>query len=315
MYEKVFESTKLVTPDGSYDAWRHLFYLPAWDAFMAVGNSEYARVFRDGTKARFGVRSGGYEPLGRVRGVPAWWKPWTKRLHPAFEINGLPDDNQVLNPAWEVEYGVGPSATRQAFVDEAARLYLHQATMNRIDVYDLGVGQVLYQITHNAGAWFTSVAWADAGQVACLVKSTGAVRIIDYLRGRVVVEAGRVDPFAVGAYDCRHHNFVTLGADRKVRVYCRETLPANLSAPQFEQAQVRALKANAVRARLTGQDGEPCAGWWVHWELLGVGQGAALGYLDRNVSKTDEDGWAGNLYYGPDDGATGQSRLRVRVVY
>jgi len=39
-----------------------------------------------------------------------------------------------------------------------------------------------------------------------------------------------------------------------------------------------------------------------------------LGYLDKLVSKTDKGGWAKNLYFGPDDNAVGQSRIRARVV-
>jgi hypothetical protein len=313
MYEQIFVSTKLVTPEKSNEYWQHLFYVSAWDAFLLMGNNEFARLFADGTKVAYGTRSGGYEPLGRVNGGPAWWSSWTKALHPAFELNGLPDENQTLNPSWPCT--LGPSVISQTLVDDLNQVYLYQGTNNRLDVYDLTTGAVLHRITHNAGAYFTVMAWAAPGQVACMVKSTGAVRIIDYLQGREVVETGRVAPFVVGAYDCTHHNLVTLGADKRVRVYCREALPAAISAPEFVPVEVRGLKANLVRARLTGSDGEPCPGWWVRWELLGAGSSPLMGNLDKTVSLTDESGWAENFYFGPDDGSTGQNRVKVSVVF
>jgi len=318
MYQKIFESTKLVVPESKLDWWDHLFYVPDWDSFLAVasgGLRELARTWRDGTKIRYGLRSGLYEPLGRVNGGLAWWGSWSYKVHPAFAVTALPDENEVLNPGWPITYAHGPTSLTQTFIDDVARLYLHQPNSNRIDVYNLDTGQVAYQINHNTGAYFTVIAWADTGLVACMVKGSGAVRFIDYLYKRGVVEAGRVDPFLVGAYDCQHKNIVTIGADKKVRVYCLETLPAQLSSPQFEPSQVKGLKGNLVKTRLAGQDGEPCRGWWVHWELLGSGSYPPMGYLDKVVSQTDEDGWAYNLYYGPDDGATGQNKIKVSVIY
>ena len=68
-----------------------------------------------------------------------------------------------------------------------------------------------------------------------------------------------------------------------------------------------------MRVRLTGQDGEPLPGWWVNWELEGVG-GEIIGSLDKYGNLTDADGYASNLYIGPDDGSTGQCKIKARVV-
>ena len=51
----------------------------------------------------------------------------------------------------------------------------------------------------------------------------------------------------------------------------------------------------------------------MHWELIDTG-GGVLGCLDKYVSKTDKDGYAWNLYYGPDDGAIGTCKLRTYMV-
>ena len=74
-----------------------------------------------------------------------------------------------------------------------------------------------------------------------------------------------------------------------------------------------AHKANLVKARLTGQDGEPCPGWWVHWELEDAGDGM-IGSMDKSVSLTDAAGWAECLYFGPADNQPGSCRIQARVV-
>ena len=95
--------------------------------------------------------------------------------------------------------------------------------------------------------------------------------------------------------------FFTIGTDHKARVYTGDSLAHGLSAPIFEPATVYGLKGNQVQVRLTDQSGEPLSGWWMNWELEGVG-GEIIGSLDKYGSLTDADGYASNLYIGPDDG-------------
>ena len=169
------------------------------------------------------------------------------------------------------------------------------------------------EIVHNAGEYFASLAWVQPGQVAGLCRTSGKVRIMDYLSSPRVLATGRIDPFKVAAYDSTFKLFFTIGTDHKTRVYCGELWPNGLSAPVFEPATVYGLKGNRVRIRLTGQDGEPLPGWWVNWELEGVG-GGIIGSLDKYGNLTDADGYASNLYIGPDDGSTGQCKIKARVV-
>jgi hypothetical protein len=314
MYEKIFESTKLVQPVATGDSWQHLGYVSTWDAFMAQSNSEWSRVFRDGSRVKFGKPSGSYAMLGRVKGFQAYWSLWSLKVNPAFEINGLPNPNEVLNPNWDIGYSQGPSALAGKFIDDFNQVYLNQPNASRIDIHNLENGQKVGEIIHNVGEYFASIAWVQPGQVAGLCRTSGKVRIMEYLRNPGVLESGRIDPFKVAAYDSTFHLFVTIGTDHKTRVYCREAWPYALSNPVFEPAQVYGLKANLVKTRLTGQDGEPCPDWWVNWELLGVGGNAPLGYLDKYVSQTDKNGYAWNLYFGPDDNAVGQTKIRARVV-
>ena len=110
MNEKVFESTKLAQPVATGDYWQHLCYVSTWDAFLAQSVYEWSRVFRDGARVKFGKPSGSYVMLGRVKGFPAYWSQWTLKVYPAFEINGLPNPNEVLNPNWNIGYSLGPSS-------------------------------------------------------------------------------------------------------------------------------------------------------------------------------------------------------------
>ncbi|MBW1953722.1 MAG: hypothetical protein JRI66_11690 [Deltaproteobacteria bacterium] len=314
MYEKIFESSKLLTPENPNFGWTYMFYVLAWDACLILSGAEWARAYRDGTKAKLGQPSGGYLPLGRVGGTVAWLNRWTFKIYPAFEINGLPNPNEVLNPNWDIDYDKYPSYLAGTFIDDIKRLYLHQRNANRLDLYNLDTGEKVGAIEHNAGETFRNISWVKRGQVAGLCPG-GKVRIMTYLGGNLeVVETGRIDAFRVAAYDCQNHNFIAVGTDGKVRVYCREAWPASLSNPEFEPATVYGFMGNRVKTRLAGQDGEPCRDWWIHWALEGVGGGQPLGSLDKYVSKTDDEGWAENIYYGPDDGSTGQTRIKASVV-
>jgi hypothetical protein len=313
MNEKVFESAKLAQPAGVGDSWQYLCYVSTWDAFLAQSGGEWSRVFRDGAKVKFGKPSGSYSMLGRVKGFPAYWSQWSFKVYPAFEVNGLPNPNEVLNPNWNIGYSLGPSSLTGKFIDDINQVYLHQPSANRVDIYSLEDGRKVGEIVHNAGEYFASLAWVQPGQVAGLCRTSGKVRIMDYLSSPRVLATGRIDPFKVAAYDSTFKLFFTIGTDHKTRVYCGDLFPNGLSAPVFEPATVHGLKGNRVRVRLTGQDGEPLPGWWVNWELEGVG-GEIIGSLDKYGNLTDADGYASNLYIGPDDGSTGQCKIKARVV-
>jgi hypothetical protein len=312
VYEKTFESTKLAAPGGaSPQNWTQMIFVTPWDAFFCVNLWEWARIFRDGTKVAYGYPSGGYAPFPRVGGYTAFYS--NGRVYGAYEIDQLPNPNESLNPDWAIDYGKAPSSLVGAFIDDLNHRYLHQPNANSVRVYDLATGAVLGTITHNAGEYFKSLNWVQHGQVAGICSVSGKVKIMDYLFGLNVLESGRIDPHRVAAYDSAFNVLVSIGMDNKTRVYCREAWPYALSNPVFDPPQVYGLKANAVKVRLTGQEGEPCPGWWVHWELTDTG-GGVLGSLDKYVSKTDRDGYAWNLYYGPDDGAVGNCKIRVSVV-
>ena len=313
MNEKIFESTKLVQPAGATDSWQYLCYVSTWDAFLAQSVFEWSKVFRDGTKVKFGKPSGSYSMLGRVKGFPAYCGT-SGVIYSAFEINGIPNPNEVLNPNWDIGYSLGPSSLTGKFIDDINQVYLHQPNANRIDIYNLGTGVKSGEIVHNAGEYFVSIAWVQQGQIAGMCKTSGKVVIMDYLSSSPrVLSIGFIDPFTMAAYDCTYKLFFTIGTDRKARVYSGDPLPNGLSAPVFVPATVYGLKGNQVQVRLTDESGSPLSNWWVNWELEGVG-GEIIGSLDKYGNLTDADGYASNRYIGPDDGSTGQCKIKARVV-
>ena len=314
MNEKLFESTKLAQPTlyvGDY--WQHLCYVSTWDAFLAQSIHEWCKVFRDGTKVRFGKPSGSYTMLGRVKGFPAYCTT-AGIVYSAFEINGLPNPNERLNPNWTIPSALRPTSLTGTFIDDVNQVYLDQPSANRIDTYSLETGVKVGEIVHNTGEYFASLSWVQQGQVAGLCKTSGKVCIMDYLSSEPqVVATGSIDPCKVAAYDTAFKLFVSIGADHKVRVYNAELLPTGLSAPVFTPVTVTGFNANEVKVRLTGHGGEPLVNWWVNWELEGVG-GEIIGSLDKYGSLTNADGYASNLYIGPDDGSTGQCKIKASVV-
>ena len=313
MNEKLFESTKLAQPVTTGDSWQYLCYVNTWDAFLAQSVHEWCKVFRDGAKVKFGKPSGSYAMLGRVRGFPAYCTT-AGIVYSAFEVNGLPNPNERINPNWTIPSGLRPTSSSGTFIDDVNQVYLDQPNANRIDIYNLETGVKVGEIVHKAGERFISLAWVQQGQVAGMCKTSGKVCLMDYLSSEPqVLATGHIDPFRVAAYDAAFKLFFAIGTDHKTRVYNAELLPTGLSAPVFTPATVSGINANEVKVRLTGQGGEPLVDWWVNWELEGVG-GGIIGSLDKYGSLTNAEGYASNLYIGPDDGSTGQCKIKASVV-
>jgi hypothetical protein len=311
MYEKIFESTKLVTPGGTNPQnWTKMIFVTPWDAFFCVNTFELARVFRDGTKVTYGIPYWSYIALSRVGGYISFWNP-DGRIYGAYEINGLPNPNEVLNPDWLIDISKAPSQSVGAFIDDKNQRYLRQPNVNVVNVYDLSTGTLLGIITHNTGAYFKTIAWVQEGQVAGIC-GNGDIKILDYLWSLSVIETGSIDSHLVAAYDNAFGLFVSIGTDYRTRVYCRATIPYNLTNPLFDPPVTQGLLGNTVMVRLTDSDGQPCPDRWVNWELVDLGSGI-IGYLDKAVSKTDADGYAWNIYYGPEDNSPGSCKLRASI--
>ena len=308
MYEKVFESTKLVVL-GSNEGIGGLIYIKSWDAcFCMCWN--WARHFKDGTFVRFGQPTGTSALVSRVGGTLA--HQVAGNLYGCSEINGLVDYIQHLNPNWGLGYADAMSAM---LVDDANRLWIG-GYHNTLTIKNLDSGAVVKVVpTHFSNAdWINYIGWSADGQLCCIACNTGKVEFFDYLTYESL-GTGRIDPCLLASYDCTNNVIVSLGSDFKTRVYVLAAWPAALGNPVFSPSTVKGLQGNTVSVRLTGQDGEPCPGWWVHWILAAApGPSGPFGWLKTYQSKTDANGYAWNVYYGPDSGETGQTIIQTSVV-
>ena len=93
------------------------------------------------------------------------------------------------------------------------------------------------------------------------------------------------------SFDCVNKVIVSLGADLKTRVYVLDAWPATLGNPVFSPSTVKGLKGNTVSVRLTGQDGEPCPGWWVHWILAAAPGPSGPYWLAEDLPEQDRCKW------------------------
>ena len=306
MYEKVFESTKVATL-AMYEGLQ-MVYLKSWDACFCACNN-WARHFKDGTFIRFGVSSGSPNLINRVGGSVAYLEgSW---FYGCSEINGLIDYTQKLAPRlWD------NPVSANAMIDDGNRLLVHGYT-TLLTVKDLDSQALVRTLAHTfvyPADSITYVGWSDVGQVCVISAGSGKVQFFDYLTG-ASLGTGRIDPCRLAVFDCVNKVIVSLGADLKTRVYVLDAWPATLGNPVFSPSTVKGLKGNTVSVRLTGQDGEPCPGWWVHWILAAApGPSGPYGWLKTYQSKTDANGYAWNVYYGPDSGETGQTVIQTSVV-
>jgi hypothetical protein len=307
MNEKIFTSTKLVQQSNPLFGWTSFNFMKTLDSFVTSTGSDLYRVFRDGTIVKIGTGANAMLKIGRTNGTLAYWDYWSGHAFAAFELFGGPDPNTRLNPNFTETLSISCK-----YIDDINQVFL-EAHHNLIKVRDMNDGSLIAEIPVIFGGAGDSVHWVQEGRVAVLFKATGAVVIVDYLSSDPqVISTGNLDPFVVGAYDCAFKLFVTIGADSKIRIYTGDVLPTDFSNPVFDPLTITGINSNRVSVRLTGTQGEPLAKWWVNWSLEGVG-GEIIGRLDKYGSVTDEDGYAHNIYIGPDDGITGFCKIKIQA--
>jgi hypothetical protein len=315
MYEKVYTSSKTITLPGSGETWGQMVYNKTWDSIFAISSMRWWRIFRDGTAKPYGKISGSYSIFGRVGGYPCSGIGTVGRFYACNDINGLPDQNTILNPDHVFSIGLNWPSTEAGYVDDLNQVVLRYS-YGTLQVFDINTGLLLRSISSGiTGSSYPrgSISWAGDGLVCIIIPSTGKVAFVDYLSLNESVETGAIDVCLMAVYDCLNKVIISLSSDKRVRVYVRDSWPVTLSNPVFVPTTVRAAVGNTVKVRLTGQTGEPCVGWWIHWELQSVGGLGPYGSLVHEVSETDENGYAWNTYCGPED-SYGQTRVVCRVV-
>jgi len=307
MLELTYTSSRTFTIYSGFTPF-HLAYLRSWDAMVLFGYQKLDKLFRDGSQANLGVANT-YLSMGNRVGGRHFWFSGSDFLA-ADEITGQYHYSEILNPTWKPNAG---ACRNGDYLDEVAGLFLHSQTSGKIEVFGLADGVKLGEILDPGGPYYDNLAYAGQGKVMAFHHGTGKLALVDYLN-RTVVFKSKVNPCWRSAYDCLHNLVITIQSDRKVRVYALVPLPATLSAPAFMPTapHQHRLLGSMVQTRLTGDQGEACGGWWVHWSLKGL---PAKGYLLKDKSKTDANGYAENFYFGPAAvGEVGSETIQVRVV-
>jgi hypothetical protein len=308
MLELLYTSHKTISTSGNGPA--GLVYVGSWDALLLLNGTRLDKLFRDGSRATMGVVGGFWGPGSRVSARAYWinnYGPGTATIYAADEVTGQYCVSQVLDPAWPVPAGLKGAGN---FLDDWAGIYVHNEGPGQVGFYRLTDGALLGRVQLNSTSVFDSLSYVGRNKVLAFQKSTGKIALLDYLN-RIILWQSKVRPALACAYDSRHNLVVTVESDHKVRVYLTTPIPATLSAPEFYPAvaQVTRLLGYPVRARLLGDAGEPCPGYWLRWDFVNI---PAKGYLQKAMSCTDQNGYAQNYYFGPPL-ATGQETIRVEV--
>jgi hypothetical protein len=307
MLELIYTSSRTFNIYSGFTPF-HLAYMRSWDAMVLFGYQKLDKLFRDGSQANLGVANT-YLSMGNRVGGRHFWLSGSDFLA-ANEITGQYHYSEILNPTWKPAAGACRGGD---YLDDVAGLFLHSQTSGKIEVFGLADGVKLGEILDPGGPYYDNLAYAGQGKVMSFHHNTGKLALVDYLN-RTVVFKSKVSPCWRSAYDCLHNLVITIQPDRKVRVYALVPVPATLTAPAFVPAapHQHRLLGSKVQTRLIGDQGEPCGGWWVHWSLKGL---PARGYLLKDKSKTDADGYAQNFYFGPAAvGEVGNETIQVRVV-
>jgi hypothetical protein len=314
MLELLYTSTKALdffNPYGFVPGF--MGFIESWDAMLLLNYQRLDKVFRDGTQVYLGSPSWNWS-LGSRQGGRAIWFPYSTNpvsVYAADEITGQPRPEEILNPSWPIPFMSWKSGD---CLDDLLGLFIHsQFGMNGpIKIFRLQDGYLLGQMPVT-GASYDFLAPAGPGRVLACLKSSGQVALLDYVH-QTWLWQGRVRPFLCACYDLHHNLVITLEGDKKIRVYLTTAAPATLAAPSFNPAvaQAHRLHGYKVKARLTGDGGEACPGYWIAWTLTGQ---PPKGYLDQPYSQTDQEGYAENYYFGPAAaGDIGSETIQVKAV-
>ena len=308
MLELIYTSTKTVDDDtlvwgdpSSYPL--SLFYISDIDAMimtqgMPSGAFRIYKVFRDGTTFYAGtITESGYGPysidrgrIGWVGGTPSY------TMYMSDEIAFLPLIMQeaVSGFVRPVTY-IGEI---RGYLDLNKRLYVYNDFWGRIVCADTITSSSLWSFIpatrYNGSKRFNYV---DIDHIMV----TGYINTYSISYGMLVnINTGAVVstvemPLAfLSVYDCNHGIFITISADRLVRVYANDYYPYSLGPVIPEHYGLYSYIGQDIKVRLTAVGGFPCPNRLVTWQIP-----TGLGSLEKFVSMTDEDGYAWNYYYGP----------------
>jgi hypothetical protein len=314
MLELLYTSSKTLT--GSFSPYGDAAqFIASWDAmFLSRGNlMELWKVFKDGTQAKIGTKSGNYGYAALVGGSAAVLGfgvdvPLKYTIYALDEFVGQPDYGRVLSSG---VLGVDKCGGGD-FVDHQKGLIYHRGSAGHVvQKYKLSDGSPQGTITLDTSGIYHTYQYAGRGKLVAISLDTGKVVFLDYFT-ETILRRSNLGACLQAVYDCLHEVFITVQADKKVKVFSSLPLPASLAAPSFSPATVKRLNGYMVQTRVLGAHNEPCKGWWVRWSLVGS---PPKGSLAKTVSKSDEDGYAENYYYGPaTQGELGQETLKVELV-
>lgn len=316
MYEKVYTALNPIVLDPHYGGISAFLYNKTWDAVFAVSGQRWMRVFHDGSYAAYGRPSGAGNYMGMSGGRFAWVDQWTGTIHPADDIHGIPDLSKCLNPDALINYHSPhyPTTGKGIFVDSTNGLLVSQLDTNHWEVRSLKDLSLVRTIGHHKNSLVNIMNWGGQGIICAFHYATGRVWFVDYLGNKGVFETGSVGPCLFATYDVTCKVFITLLANLKVEVFVRSAIPHSMGQAEFYPTPIQGKKAYSIKVLVTGATGEPSVGWWIHWLLVAAEPGVGpYGWLHRYVSKTDENGYAWNHYFGPRDGEIGDTVLRTWV--
>jgi len=124
------------------------------------------------------------------------------------------------------------------------------------------------------------------------------------LPGKKVLWKSKIRPCRWSAYDCLHDLVITVESDKLVRIYLLNPVPVTLTAPPSPRGPE--VPGCVVKTRLKERTGKLARATGYAGRLPESSQGA----LFKMASKTDENGYAENFYYGPPWGKKSGGNLK-----
>lgn len=331
MFELLYTSEPVVT--NLLASYSPMIFIKSWVALLYCSNEaeldttalHISKLFHDGTKIT--VSGFGSSGSGAFYGILI-----AREDGKACSINKVGDFAEfypvdefiatgqaepfAVTPCGLKSEGLIEPGDSEFFVDATQNLVIQCYTGAATYLYghDLTTGARLWTLTFEKyDTYFPSarMSWVGSRTMLWSQKTTGVIHFIYFDReGAQIKSSGKVDPCWQIAYDCVNNVIMTMGNDKRLRIYHPTGVPHNLSNPSISPMPVQRLGSYNVEVQLLGDFGEPCVGWWINWYLT-----YGKGYMRSLHTLTDEEGKATNIYIAPTDpGNVGVETITAEVV-
>jgi len=305
---KVFDtwdSSKAVSGAAFHHVWDAMIMRLDGAQLGGPTNKGFFKVFKDGHVRQCGDWNAiiSTTKINEMAGGRLWTAKWsggypniTSAMYYLDAFTVMPESTPILTKTWTQMIGYAGDD----FLDLNRNLLLLLSTyyLRAYNLADMSLAwQMDLRATGDNGVYY-NIHWVSDGKI--MLSGTYTWRtdtrllFIDYRTQEITLRTV-INTYRIATYDSRCGVVFAINQNGYVEIYYPKPIPAFVSNPVFVDDPT-VFGGTPVSCEVLGSVQEPCEGWIVRWYLTN-----GLGGLEKEKTKTDENGMAYNFYFGPGD--------------